>query len=63
MDKTNFVCPACKEHIVVGKRLKSHYTCNQCNSQMLITREERRSGELKYEKSKQYHYYSKKEGK
>lgn len=54
--KRNFECPSCKHKIVVGKDLHAGYTCNNCNAQMLITRDERANGKLNYSKAKNYHH-------
>lgn len=59
--RCDFECPACKHKISVGKKLHAGYTCNNCNSQMLITRDELLNGKLDYSKAKTYHHFNKKE--
>ena len=49
--KPNFQCPRCRKTIKVGKKLHSDYTCPNCHTSMLISREEKLQGHVNYKRN------------
>lgn len=49
--KANFQCPRCRKKIKVGKRLHSDYTCPNCHTSMLISRDEKLQGHVNYKRN------------
>ncbi|WP_300924649.1 hypothetical protein [uncultured Clostridium sp.] len=46
--KTNFICPKCKKHIVVGKKLHATYICPNCHYHMVLSKEDVQKGTMPY---------------
>ena len=51
MSKGNFKCPRCKKMVNVGKKLRAQYTCPNCHTSLLISREERNQGHCNFKKN------------
>lgn len=46
--KTNFTCPKCKKHIVVGSKLHAIYTCPNCHYHMVLSKDDVQKGTMPF---------------
>lgn len=48
--KANFKCPRCRKMQKVGKRLHASWTCPNCHNSIVISKEVKEAGFVKYKK-------------